>query len=275
MVLTLLSEQGQFMAVIPVCSEFRWSPFACWQFLKRFASVTPVTQQHKVKGCTASKRQNSKRVKRLLIQRHQFTGKLLNTACQGKSSRLCFDLQTRKKKEEEENPTVIFIKRSSFTPSARPQLQGNQTHLFSPEERSSLTAAFKKLLVKCTHQVFLFSYQSNKNAPGNCSDTVMTCNIQICLIAAGRLNFTLTRTVITFQFKREKQSKGYFMHLTKGKTRPWSFGGYTNILFHLLWEWPLTSFTLALCNYVKVMKQFFTQSHNHSSWFYFFSIHRA
>lgn len=226
-----------------------------------------MTQQHKVKGWAASKRQNSKRVKHLLIQRHQFTGKLLNAARQGKSSRLCFDLQRKRRK----SVFVIFIKRFSFAPSAtRPQLQGNQTHLFSPEEQSSLTAAFNKLLVKCTHQVALFSYQSNKNARGNCSDTVMTRNIQICLRAAGRLNFTLTRTVITFQFKREKQSKGYFMHLTKGKTRPWSFGGYANIWFHLLWEWPLTSFTLAPCNYVKVMKQFFTQSHSFS----FFSVHR-
>lgn len=51
------------------------------------------------------------------------------------------------KEEEEEKKTgsfcVIFIKGSSFTPpAARPQLQGNQTHLYSPEERSSLTAAF-------------------------------------------------------------------------------------------------------------------------------------
>lgn len=85
--------------------------------------------------------------------------------------------------KQKKNPQVfvIFIKRSSFTPSAtRLQMQGNQTHLFSPEERSSLTAAFNGVLVKCTHQVALFSEQSDKNARGNCSDTVMTCNIQIC-----------------------------------------------------------------------------------------------
>lgn len=55
---------------------------------------------HKVKGCVASKWQNSKRVKHLVIQRQQFTGKLLNAARQGKSSRLYFELQKRKKKKE-------------------------------------------------------------------------------------------------------------------------------------------------------------------------------
>lgn len=85
--------------------------------------------------------------------------KLLNAARQGKSSQLCFDLH-----EENKNRVPPFIKRSSFTPSAtRPQLQGNQTHLFSPEERSLLTAAFSALLVKCTHQVALFSYQPEEN----------------------------------------------------------------------------------------------------------------
>ena len=139
-----------------------------------------MTLQHEVRGRVASKRQNSKRWKHLLIQKRQFTGKLLNAARQGKSSRLRFDPQRREKKISG-SIFVNFIKHSSFTPSVTgPQLQGNQTHLFSPEERSSLTAAFSTALVQCTHQVALFSYQSNKNARGNCSDTVMTRNIQIC-----------------------------------------------------------------------------------------------
>lgn len=88
---------------------------------------------------------------------------------------------SKRGKKKNQVPSVIFIKQSSFTPSAsRPQLQGNQMHLFSPEERSSLTAAFSLLLVKCTHSVALFSCQSHKNARRNCSDTVMTRNIQIC-----------------------------------------------------------------------------------------------
>lgn len=177
--LQLLFEQGQFIVVAPVClpsEELRWLAFACRQPLKHLALVTPTTLQQGQRMCGIK----TAKLKELLIQRHQFTGKLLNAACQGKrvhGSALTF--------KEEKTPSgsvfVIFIKRSSFTPSTtRPQLQGNQMHLFSPEEWSSLTAAFNTLLVKCTHRVALFSYQLNKNARGNCSDTVMTRNIQIC-----------------------------------------------------------------------------------------------
>lgn len=49
-------------------------------------------------------------------KRYQFTAQLLNAACQGKSSWLCFDLRRWEKKSG--SVFVIFIKRSSFTPPA-------------------------------------------------------------------------------------------------------------------------------------------------------------
>lgn len=65
-------------------------------------SDTPTTTlQHKVEACAASKQLNSKRVKHLLIQRHQFTGNLLNAACQGRSSGLRFDLRGRNKEKNQ------------------------------------------------------------------------------------------------------------------------------------------------------------------------------
>ncbi len=167
--------------VVILSEQFRWAPLACWQPLRRGVFRYADTPQCKVKGCAASKRLNSKRVKHLLIQRHHFTRKPLNAACQGKSSGLYFDLQRRRKKISL-CVFVIFIERSFCTPSAtRLQIQENQTHLFSPEKRSSHTAAFNTLLVKCTHRVALFRYKLNNNALGNCYDTVVTCNIHICL----------------------------------------------------------------------------------------------
>lgn len=132
--------------------EFTWQPLACWQRLKRLNTTTQGQRARGIKTAklkegktfTYSKRPIYWRTPERCTSREKFAPPLGNL----------------KGEKTPGSIFIIFIKQSSFTLSAtRAQLQRNQMHLFTPEQWSSLTAAFRTLLVKCTHWVALFSCQ--------------------------------------------------------------------------------------------------------------------
>lgn len=109
-------------------------------------------------------------------------------------------LDVKKKKKEKlllkasrgvHSSSLTSVKRSPFTPAAtRPQLQGNQTHLFSAALPYLLTAAFSPRLAE--HQVASFSW---RRRGGSDPDTAMTLNIH-----AGP-------TVVNSKLRRESSAR--------------------------------------------------------------------
>lgn len=97
----------------------------------------------------------------------------------------------------------------------------------------------------------LFSYQSDKNARGNYSDTVMTRNIQILLKEPlPHLISQPWQLQLPSNLPEKTQSKGWFHTLEKTPQRQ----GHANIWFRLLSARPPPFFTPASCNYSRAME---------------------
>lgn len=146
----------------------------CWLTVSEcFTAATSMTLQHKVEGCAASKRLNSKR-QNLLIQWCQFSGKY----CASRAEFTARLWPSQEKNLKYASAFVVFPKRSSSIPlTTRPQLQGNQTPFFSLTGKviltySSIQRSFGKMF---SSGGFIHSPAT----PGNYCDTAMTHAIQI------------------------------------------------------------------------------------------------